>query len=97
MLWGVILNLNKDAILKTGVWRYTRHPDYFGEALLWWGLYFFALPSGWWTFFSPLTMTLLLRYVSVPHIEIPNASNPAYQQYAKETNIFVPGCPRTID
>jgi steroid 5-alpha reductase family enzyme len=67
-------------ILKTGVWRYSRHPNYFGEALLWWGIYIIAcsvnpidagfIPYGFITLFSPLVMHLLLRYVSgVPFLE----------------------------
>ena len=57
---------NKGKFCKRGLWRYTRHPNYFGDALIWWGFYFtaLALPNGCWTFFGPLTMTLLLRFVS---------------------------------
>ena len=59
-------NPHKGKFCKRGLWRYTRHPNYFGDALLWWGFYFiaFALPKGYWTFFGPLVMTILLRYVS---------------------------------
>ena len=63
---------NKGKFIKTGLWRYTRHPNYFGEALLWWGLFIVSLgvPKGYITFFSPLLITLLLRYVSgVPLLE----------------------------
>ena len=87
----------KGSILKTGVWRYSRHPNYFGEALLWWGLYLFAVPKGYWTFFSPLTITLLLRFVSgVPLLEKHFKSNSEFQQYMKETNIFFPGLPKKV-
>ena len=53
------------AVLDTGLWRYSRHPNYFGEALLWWGIYLFALAAGaWWAVVSPLLMTILLLRVS---------------------------------
>ena len=53
------------AVLDTGLWRYTRHPNYFGEALVWWGFYLLALSAGaWWTVFAPLLMTFLLLRVS---------------------------------
>jgi steroid 5-alpha reductase family enzyme len=56
----------KGTLIKTGLWRYTRHPNYFGEALSWWGIYIIACgaPEGYWTFWSALFITLLLRYVS---------------------------------
>ena len=62
----------KGKFCKTGLWRYTRHPNYFGEALLWWGFYVVALgvPMGYMTVFSPIVITLLLRFVSgVPLLE----------------------------
>jgi len=57
---------NKGKFCKLGFWRYSRHPNYFGDALLWWGLFMFSLslPKGVWTIFSPLLMSFLLRYVS---------------------------------
>lgn len=63
---------DKGKFCKTGLWRYTRHPNYFGEALLWWGLFVVSLgvPHGYVTVFSPIMMTFLLRYVSgVPLLE----------------------------
>lgn len=63
---------NKGKFCKTGLWRYTRHPNYFGEALLWWGLWTVSLgvTRGWTTIFSPILITFLLRYVSgVPLLE----------------------------
>lgn len=62
----------KGKFCKTGLWRYTRHPNYFGEALLWWGFFVVAcsIPNGWVTVFCPIVMHLLLRYVSgVPLLE----------------------------
>jgi len=79
--------------LTNGLWRYTRHPNYFGEACLWWGIYIIALsvPAGWKRFFAPTFMTLLLRFVSgVPLLEKKFAGNPEWEAYCRETNVFVP-------
>jgi steroid 5-alpha reductase family enzyme len=86
----------KDAVLDTGLWRYTRHPNYFGEALLWWGVYLIALSAGaWWTVFAPLLMTfLLLRVSGVALLEKDIADRrPAYREYIRRTNAFFPGRP----
>lgn len=80
-------------VLQSGLWSYSRHPNYFGEALQWWGLYVVscAVEGGWQTIGSALTITLLLRYVSgVPPLERKAMRNPAFQQYAKSTSVFVP-------
>jgi len=56
---------NKGKLLTSGVWRYTRHPNYFGDAAQWWAYYLLALAAGsWFTLFSPLLMIFFLRYVS---------------------------------
>ena len=63
---------NKGKIIKTGLWRYSRHPNYFGEAVVWWGIYLIAcgVKWGWATIISCLSITLLLRFVSgVPFLE----------------------------
>jgi steroid 5-alpha reductase family enzyme len=81
------------------LWKYSRHPNYFGEALLWWGLYLITcgVKNGFLTFFSPLIITLLLRYVSgVPLLEKHFKDNVKFQEYAKITNIFVPGFPKKV-
>ena len=86
------------AVLDTGLWRYTRHPNYFGEAALWWGLYLIALSAGaWWTVFAPLLMTFMLVRVSgVALLETDIADRrPAYRDYIRRTNAFCPGRPRT--
>jgi steroid 5-alpha reductase family enzyme len=60
---------NKNQVLNTGLWRYTRHPNYFGEFCIWWAFWLFAVAAGaWWTVFSPVRPTLFFRgrYVSVP-------------------------------
>lgn len=86
------------AVLDTGLWRYTRHPNYFGEALLWWGIYLMALSAGaWWTIFAPLLMTfLLLRVSGVSMLEKDiSERRPAYRDYIRRTNAFLPGPPRS--
>ena len=86
-------------VLDSGLWRYTRHPNYFGEALIWWGFYLAALSAGaWWTFFAPLLMTVLLIRVSgVALLEKDIAQRrPAYREYISRTNAFLPGRPREI-
>ncbi len=84
-------------VLDSGLWRYSRHPNYFGDALLWWGLWLMAADAGaWWTVFAPVTMTLLLLRVSgVPLLE-PHLteSRPRYAAYVRRTSAFVPWPPR---
>ncbi|MFN0303839.1 MAG: DUF1295 domain-containing protein [Burkholderiales bacterium] len=84
-------------VLDTGLWRYTRHPNYFGEATLWWGFFLLALGAGgWWTLFAPLLMTFLLLKVSgVALLEVDiHERRPAYRAYIHRTNAFVPWRPR---
>ncbi len=86
------------AVLDTGLWRYTRHPNYFGEALLWWGIYLIALSAGaWWTLFAPVLMTFLLLRVSGVSLLEKDISErrPAYRDYIQRTNAFLPWRPRT--
>ena len=86
------------AVLDTGLWRYTRHPNYFGEAMIWWGFYLVALSAGaWWTVFAPLLMTfLLLRVSGVSLLEKDIAERrPEYRSYVGRTNAFFPGRPAT--
>jgi steroid 5-alpha reductase family enzyme len=88
---------NASEVLDTGLWRYTRHPNYFGEAVIWWGFYVFALSAGaWWTIFAPLLMTVLLMKVSgVALLEKDiQGRRPAYRDYIRRTNAFFPGRPR---
>lgn len=88
---------NKGKVLSTGLWRYSRHPNYFGECCVWWGFYLFALASGaWWAIISPILMTLLLLKVSgVSLLESSIVERrPAYADYIKNTNAFVPGLPK---
>lgn len=71
----------KGKFCKRGLWRYSRHPNYFGECVLWWGPFLMAcsLPWGWTTFFAPLFINLLIRFVSgVPMLEAKYKENPEF-------------------
>lgn len=85
---------NAALVMDRGLWRYSRHPNYFGEFCVWWGLYGLALGAGaWWTVFSPLLMTLLLLKVSgVALLEKDiGERRGGYRDYARRTNAFLPG------
>jgi len=92
---------NKGKVLRSGVWRYTRHPNYFGDAAQWWGFYFFALATGggWWTILSPAVMSIFLRSVSgVTLLEKSlKESKPGYRDYIKSTNAFIPWFPKETE
>jgi len=80
-------------VMRHGLWAITRHPNYFGEALLWWGMALVAYngSGAWWVFAGPLAITLLLRYVSgVPLLEARYKNDAAYQAYADTTPVFIP-------
>jgi steroid 5-alpha reductase family enzyme len=82
---------NKDAILKEGMWGISRHPNYFGEVLVWLGIAIIALPVSFWAIISPVILILLLRFVSgVPLIEIRYKDNNVYQEYKENTSVFIP-------
>lgn len=88
---------NKGKVLDQGVWRYSRHPNYFGESCVWWGFYLLALAgSAWWAFPSAILMTLLLLKVSgVSLLEKDIAERrPEYKRYIQTTNAFIPGKPK---
>jgi steroid 5-alpha reductase family enzyme len=85
------------AVMNRGLWRYSRHPNYFGETLMWWSLWVIAAVGGaWWTFVGPLLLTFLLLKVSgVALTEKDIASRrPEYQAYIRRTSAFVPLPPR---
>lgn len=89
---------NQGKVMDRGLWRYTRHPNYFGDALLWWGFFLIALstPLGGWTLISPLIMTGLLMKVSgVALLEKTlMKTKPEYSDYVRRTNAFFPWLPR---
>jgi steroid 5-alpha reductase family enzyme len=85
---------SRGRVLDRGLWRYSRHPNYFGEFCVWWGFFLIALTSGaWWTVISPLLMSLLLLRVSgVTLLEKDiGERRPEYAQYVARTNAFFPG------
>ncbi len=89
---------NKGKVMDRGLWHYTRHPNYFGDAVLWWGLFIVALPAPnvLFTVLSPAVMTLFLMKVSgVPLLEKRMAeTRPDYAEYVAKTPAFIPWWPR---
>lgn len=89
-----LANKNRTAkVMETGLWKYTRHPNYFGEATMWWGLGIIAYGAGVGpiAFVGPFVITYLLRFVSgVPLVEEKMMQDPAFQAYAKRTSAFLP-------
>lgn len=88
---------NKGKIMQSGLWAYTRHPNYFGEVVQWWGLWLIALsvPSGFWTIIGPITITFLILKVSgIPMLEKKMIDNPEYTNYKKRVSIFIPMFPK---
>jgi len=84
-------------VLDTGLWKYTRHPNYFGNACMWWGIWLVACqaPLGWITIFAPIIMTFLLTRVSGRDLlERQLKKRPAYQDYVKCTSGFIPRPPK---
>lgn len=90
---------NRGVVLDTGLWRYTRHPNYFGDFLVWWGLYLtaFSLGAPWWTVVGPAMMSYFLMRVSGVTLLEKNLviTKPAYADYVSHTNAFFPGLPRS--
>jgi len=89
---------NKGQVMDRGLWRYTRHPNYFGDALLWWGIWLIAVGSGaaWWSLVGPALMTFLLVRVSgVALLESDLAERrPGYAEYIRKTSPFIPWPPK---
>ncbi|MCW8988808.1 MAG: DUF1295 domain-containing protein [Gammaproteobacteria bacterium] len=87
-------NSNQNKVMNTGLWRNSRHPNYFGEFLIWWGFYLYAFSSGpWWIIVSPLLISwLLLKFSGVVMLEETIVKRrPDYQEYIDKTNAFFPG------
>ncbi|MSR09167.1 MAG: DUF1295 domain-containing protein [Gammaproteobacteria bacterium] len=85
------------AVMNQGVWRYSRHPNYFGEFLMWWGIWLIAVAGGaWWTFFGPLLITFFLLKVSGVALTEKDIGSrrPEYADYIRRTSAFVPRPPR---
>ena len=87
----------KNELMMTGLWKYSRHPNYFGEMLMWWGLAIFSCttPYGWLGIVGALVITALLAFVSgVPPAEARAASNKGWKAYKASTSVLVPWWPR---
>ncbi len=89
---------NSGKVLDTGLWRFTRHPNYFGDFCVWWGLWMLSMAAGapFWTIISPAAMAFfLLRVSGVTLLEKDIAERrPDYADYIRRTNAFFPGRPR---
>ena len=92
---------NKGKVMDKGLWAYTRHPNYFGECLIWWGFFFITLsnPNNWWTVISPLIITIvLLKMTGIPLTEETIVkTRPGYEDYIRRTSAFIPRFPRKED
>lgn len=90
---------NKGKIMMSGLWRYSRHPNYFGEVLQWWGIFLYAVsvPGGLLTVIGPITITFLILFVSgIPLLEKKYVGRQDFARYARQTSIFIPLPPRRI-
>lgn len=88
---------NKGKIMQSGLWKLSRHPNYFGEATQWWGIYILALslPDGWKMIVGPLTITFLILFVSgIPLLEKKYEGRTDFEEYKKRTSIFIPLPPK---
>jgi steroid 5-alpha reductase family enzyme len=88
---------SKNQVMRTGLWRYTRHPNYFGEVTQWWGIWLIVigLPYWGWAVISPVAITALILFVSgVPLLEKKYKDNKDFQTYAKKTSKFFPLPPK---
>jgi steroid 5-alpha reductase family enzyme len=94
---------NRGRFVSTGLWHYSRHPNYFGEILLWWGVFFYAVPfldgAAFAVVIGPIFITLLLLFISgIPLLERSAEEkyghDPAYRDYKRRTSILIPLPPR---
>jgi steroid 5-alpha reductase family enzyme len=89
---------SKGKVLDTGLWRYTRHPNYFGDTCTWWGIWLVAAETGpgRWTIVGPILLTfLLMKWSGVPLLEKGLKKNrPGYEDYLRKTPAFFPWFPK---
>jgi steroid 5-alpha reductase family enzyme len=88
---------NKDRVLNTGFWRYTRHPNYYGDASVWWGYGFISIAAGgYWPVLGSVLMTAIIIKVSGVALLEKNlkVSKPEYREYIRKTSSFIPWFPR---
>ena len=78
--------------IDSGLWKYALHPNYFGEMLVWWGIFLFVLPQNYWyiSLASPLCISLILIFISAPMLRRKYEDDPAYQAYKAKRNHFIP-------
>jgi steroid 5-alpha reductase family enzyme len=91
---------NSGRVITAGLWRYTRHPNYFGEVTLWWGVWLIAcsIPGGWETVVGPATITGLILFVSgIPLLERKYQGNVQFEEYKHRTSAFFPLPPKRAD
>ncbi len=91
---------NKGKLMTSGLWQYTRHPNYFGEVLCWWGVWLVALSVsyGWFGIIGPLTITVLILKVSgVPLLEKKMEEHPDFNDYKRRVSVFLPLPPKKLD
>ncbi|MFP4460628.1 MAG: DUF1295 domain-containing protein [Thermotogota bacterium] len=84
-------------IIQTGLWKYSRHPNYFGEITMWWALFLIVLevPFGWLSIISPILITtLLIAFSGIPMLEKKYEDDPEFQQYKKKTSVLIPWFPK---
>lgn len=89
---------NKGKIMKSGVWHYTRHPNYFGEVTQWWGIFLIILFAPFWyvALIGPITITILILGLSgIPMLERRYEGNQEYERYQETTSAFFPWPPKT--
>ncbi len=90
----VTTNKTPGAIMKSGLWASSRHPNYLGEMLFWWGLYLFALAAGWqnwWCIVGPLCISLLFRFISIPMLDKRSLERrPKYDEHMQEVPMLFP-------
>ena len=95
----VLTNNEPGRILDTGLWAYSRHPNYFGEVLFWWGLFLFAIaadPAKWWSIAGAAGITLLFLFISIPLIEKRMTKKPGHAEHARRTPLLVPWFPKKL-
>ncbi|NHJ05026.1 MAG: DUF1295 domain-containing protein [Candidatus Heimdallarchaeota archaeon] len=92
---------NKGKVIESGLWKYTRHPNYFGEITMSWGIFIIGIslalenPFYWITLIGPILYTLLIRYVTgVPEVEKHLITKPGYKEYMERTSALIPWIPK---
>jgi steroid 5-alpha reductase family enzyme len=94
----ILKRSNSGEIMAKGLWAYSRHPNYLGEVMFWWGLFLFALAADagyWWTLTGPLVITMLFVFISIPLMDKKNLERkPGYKEYQKKIPALFPWFPK---